>query len=213
MSACETHVLPGLRRLNIFVIKNWSQNIPVNWLIHTNSRAVCFKCLFRLVLPPTLSPWGIFPSSVLSVLCFPFCWIINCVPDNWLTDWLFFLRDVNLEWCHVVVGSSPAYSLIHSFFFISHSCLTRQRRVACVLNVSHLLASKKKECSYSTAAFQSSAQYFSEKRVKPELLYWVSSFTRNCAWEKLQRTWRAAHTNWDFFGNFVLLQLGKDWYC
>lgn len=201
---------PDLQRLSIFVIKNWSHNIPVNWLIHTNSRAVCFafKCLLRLVLPPTLSPWGIFPSSVLSVLCFPFFWIINCVHDNCLTFlfFLFFLRNANLQWCHMVVGSSPAYCILWSILsFFSHSRLTRQRGVACVLNVSHLLASKKRS-SYSTAAFQSSAQHFSEKRVKPELPYWVSSLTRNCAWES---TWRAAHMNWDFFGIFVLLQLGK----
>lgn len=98
-------VLPGLQRLNMFVIKNWSRHIPVNWLIHTNSRAVRsdFKCLFRLVLPPTLQPPGIFPSSVLSALCLPFCWIMDCVHK--LTDSCF----LSLEWCHGVVGSSPVF--------------------------------------------------------------------------------------------------------
>lgn len=206
---------PDLQRLNIFVIKNWSHSIPVNWLIHTNSRAVClaFKCLFRLGLPPTLSPWGIFPSSVLSVLCFPFFWIINCVHGNWLTDFSFFWGMEILNGVTWLLGHH-SHILWSILSFFSHSHLTRQRRVACVLNVSHLLASKKRECSYSSAAFQSSVQHFSEKQVKPELPYWFSSFTRNCAWGNLQSTWRAAHMNWDFFfGNFVLLQSGKDWYC
>lgn len=121
---CCRPALLDLQRVNIFVIKNWSHDIPVNWLIHTNSRAVCvaFKCLFRLVLPPTLWLWGIFPSSVLSVLCFPFCWIINCVHDNWLPFLFLFWRKQILNCVTWLLGLYPhiLWSILSFFPFPSH---------------------------------------------------------------------------------------------